>query len=119
MTVDEYLAAQPPRVRRLLRKVRSAIRAAVPAAEESISYRMPTYKLRGRPVAYFAGFSGHYSVFPAIGPAVEAMKAELLPYHVSKGTLRFSLEEPVPTKLITRFAKLRAQAIAPKSRRSQ
>ena len=109
VTVSDYIAAQPPRVRKTLRRVRALIRKAIPRAEESISYRIPTYKLNGKAVIYFAGFAGHYSVVPAVGAAFETMRAQLEPYHVSKGTLRFSLQDPVPARLIERFAKLRAK----------
>ena len=62
---DEYIAGFPPRVRAVLRRVRSAIRKAIPGAEEAISYQMPTYKLNGRPVIYFSGWKEHYSLYPA------------------------------------------------------
>jgi hypothetical protein len=56
-SVDEYIAAQPETVRSVLQRVRSAIRQALPGAEEVISYQIPTFKLHGGPVLYFAGWS--------------------------------------------------------------
>src|SRR5216684_3436755 len=64
-SVDEYIAAQPETVRPKLEQVRSAIRRAVPEAVEGIGYRMPGYKLHGKPMLYFAGFREHYSLFAA------------------------------------------------------
>jgi uncharacterized protein YdhG (YjbR/CyaY superfamily) len=110
-TVAAYVSAQPGRVRLALRQVRAAIRKALPRAEEAISYQIPTYRLDGRPVLYFAGYSGHYSIYPAPDALIAALP-ELAPYKVSKGTLRFPLSEPVPVKLIARLAKLRASAVA-------
>jgi uncharacterized protein YdhG (YjbR/CyaY superfamily) len=46
-SVDEYIASQPEVVQGVLRRVRNAIRKAVPDAEEVISYKIPTYKLHG------------------------------------------------------------------------
>lgn len=63
-TVAAYVAAQPLASRRVLRLVRTAIRGALPGAEESISYRIPTYKMRGKPVMYFAGWARHYFALP-------------------------------------------------------
>jgi uncharacterized protein YdhG (YjbR/CyaY superfamily) len=111
-SVDQYIAAQPEAVRPVLQSVRGAIRKAVPQAEEVISYKIPTYKLNGGTVLYFAGWKGHYSVYPASEDIVAACKSELEPYEVEKGTIRFPLDEPVPVKLIERIAKLRAEKIA-------
>ena len=111
-SVDEYIAAQPEILRPKLEQVRAAIRGAVPEAVEGIGYRMPGYKLRGKPMLYFAGFKGHYSLFAASGTFFAALGEELKGYEVRKGTVHFPLTEPVPVKLIRRIAKLRAAGIA-------
>jgi uncharacterized protein YdhG (YjbR/CyaY superfamily) len=109
-SVSEYIASQPQQVRGALKRVRSAIRKAVPRAEESISYQIPAYKLDGRPVIYFAGWKRHYSLYPATRRLVAAYRDELAPYEVNdKGTIRFPLSGPVPVKLIEAIAKFRAK----------
>jgi uncharacterized protein YdhG (YjbR/CyaY superfamily) len=77
-----------------------------------ISYKIPTYKLNGRPVLYFAGWKQHYSLYPATDHVVAAFKDDLAPYEVNKGAIRFPLSEPVPVKLIERIAKFRAKEVA-------
>jgi uncharacterized protein YdhG (YjbR/CyaY superfamily) len=114
-SVDKYLASQPKAVRGVLERVRSAIRKAVPEAEETISYQLPAYTLHGRRLVYFAGWKEHYSLYPASGAAVAVFKDELAPYEVSKGTIRFELSNPVPVRLIARIAKYRAKEIAEKA----
>jgi len=111
-SVDEYLAAQPEALRSKLEQVRAAIRKAVPDAVEGIAYRMPGYKLHGKPMLYFAGFKEHYSLFAASGTFFAALEEELSGYEVRKGTVHFPLTKPVPVKLIGRIAKLRADGIA-------
>lgn len=111
-SVDEYIAAQPEAVRPKLEQVRAAIRSAVPDAVEGIAYRMPGYKLHGKPMLYFAGFKKHYSLFAASGTFFAALEEELRGYEFRKGTLHFPLTKPVPLKLISRIAKLRAAGIA-------
>ncbi len=111
-SVDEYIAAQPEIVRPKLEQVRKAIRSAVPEALEGIGYRMPGYKLHGKPMLYFAGFKGHYSLFAASGSFFATLKDELAGYELRKGTVHFPLSKPVPVKLIGRIAKLRAAGIA-------
>ena len=110
-TVATYIAAFPAPTRRVLRRVRSVVRKAVPAAEETISYGIPAYKLHGRPLLYFAGWKEHYSVYPSNARFVAAFKGELARYELSKGTIRFPLSQPVPVTLIERIAKFRAKEI--------
>jgi uncharacterized protein YdhG (YjbR/CyaY superfamily) len=114
--VDEYIAAQPEAGQVVLGTVRSAIRKALPKAEEMISYKMPAYKLEGAVVLYFAGWKQHYSLYPASDELAAAFKDELAPYEISKGTIRFPLDRPVPAKLIERIAKRRAAESAKRSR---
>jgi len=114
--VDEYIAAQPEAGQAVLGTVRSAIRKALPKAEEVISYKIPAYKLHGGVVLYFAGWKQHYSLYPAGDRLVTAFRDDLTPYKISKGTIRFPLGKPVPVKLIERIAKFRATEIAKRDR---
>jgi uncharacterized protein YdhG (YjbR/CyaY superfamily) len=109
--VVSYIAGFPAPVRRVLRRVRSIIRKAVPAAEEMISYQIPAYKLRGRPVLFFAAWKEHFSLYPSNSRLVAAFKDELSRYELAKGTIRFPFSEPVPVKLIERIAKFRAKEV--------
>ena len=118
-SVDEYLASQPTSVRGALERVRSAIRKAVPEAEELISYQLPAYKLHGKRLVYFAGWKEHYSLYPASGRTVAVFKEELAGYEVSKGTIRFELSKPVPVRLIARIAKHRAKELGASARQSR
>lgn len=111
--IDEYIAGFPPTAQVALTRVRTAIRAALPKAEEAISYRIPTYRLHGRYVIYFAGWKQHYSLYPADDRLVSAFKDKLAPYEVNgKGTIRFPLSEPVPVKLIAGIARFRGKEVA-------
>src|ERR1035441_3923848 len=75
-SIDEYIAAQPEAVRPKLEQVRAAIRRAVPEAVEGIGYRMPGYKLQGKPMLYFAAFKEHYSLFAASGDRIASPLGE-------------------------------------------
>lgn len=111
-SVEEYIASQPKPAQAALKRVRSAIRKAVPGADEVISYQIPAYKLSGAAVIYFAGWKEHYSLYPASAELVEAFGADLAPYELSKGTIRFPLSQPVPVQLIEHIAKFRAKEAA-------
>src|ERR1700730_2275957 len=101
-SVDEYIAVQPEAMQAKLEQLRAAIRQAVPDAVEGIGYRMPGYKLQGKPMLYFAGFKEHYSLFAASGTFFTALEDELRGYEMRKRTVRFPLSKPVPLKLIGR-----------------
>ena len=118
VSIDAYIAGFPAPVRSVLRQVRATIRKAVPSAEETISYRIPTYKLHGRPVIYFAGWKEHYSLYPSGSRIVATFAKELAPYEVEKGTIRFPLTARVPVKLIAGIAKLRAKEVADRKAKS-
>jgi len=104
-SVDEYIDRQPPEVQAALKRVRSTIRKALPAAEEVISYQIAAFKVRGAIAVYFAGWKEHYSLYPANDRLVSAFKDELAPFEISKGTIRFPLARPVPVRLIAGIAK--------------
>ncbi len=110
-SVDAYLAAQPEPARAILNKVRAIIREALPPeAEEVISYGIPAYKLNGRAIIYVAAWKKHYSLYPLTSAAKAAFtEAELAPYEMSKGTIRFSLDQPIPTALIKKITEVLAQ----------
>ncbi len=114
-SVDQYIASQPEAVRSKLEQVRAAIRKAVPQAVEVIGYRMPGYKLHGKPMLYFAAFKEHYSLFAASGSFFATLEHELEGYELRKGTVHFPLSKPVPTGLISRIAELRAAGISASS----
>jgi uncharacterized protein YdhG (YjbR/CyaY superfamily) len=116
-SVDEYIAAQPKDTQPTLRKVQSALRKALPGADEVISYQIAAYKQHGGTVLYFAGWKEHYSLYPATRPLVAAFKKDLALYEVNdKGTIRFPLSKPVPVGLIARLAKFRMKEQAERAK---
>ncbi len=107
-SVAEYIAKQPKSSQPMLKKIRAIIKRVVPKAEELISYQIPAYKLDGELVIFFSGWSEHYSLYPATGRMNDVLAEKLAPYKVSKGTLKFSLKDPIPEKLIERVVRIRA-----------
>lgn len=111
-SVERYIASRPEASQDALSQVRGIIRAALPGAEEVISYQIPAYKQGGGTVLWFAGWKQHYSIYPATEGVVAKFREALAPYKLSKGTIRFSLSEPVPKRLIAGIAKFRAKEVA-------
>jgi uncharacterized protein YdhG (YjbR/CyaY superfamily) len=115
-TVDAYLARVPEPAHSTLQKVRAAIRASLPpAATETISYKIPAFR-HGEIIIWFAGFAGHCSLFPT-ARVIHMFKDKLKPYTLSKGTIQFPTDKPLPASLIKKMVKARLAQIAAKKRR--
>jgi uncharacterized protein YdhG (YjbR/CyaY superfamily) len=105
--IDEYIGTFSPEVQSILEKIRSTIRKAAPEAEETISYGMPAFALRGI-LIYFAAFKKHIGLYPPV-KGDEKLNADVSPYKNEKGNLRFPLDEPIPYTLISRIVKFRVK----------
>ena len=105
-TIDEYIALQPREVQAILRRIRATVRKAVPAAAETISYRMPAFVLDGH-LVYFGAFKNHIGLYPPVRDL--ALLRETSVYAGEKGNLRFSLDEPIPYALIARIVEARVR----------
>jgi uncharacterized protein YdhG (YjbR/CyaY superfamily) len=106
-SIDEYIAAFSPEVRAILEKIRRTIGEAAPGAQETISYRIPAFKLNGT-LVYFAAFKNHIGFYPPVAGDARLEKA-VSPYAGEKGNLRFPLDQPIPYGLIARIVKLRVK----------
>lgn len=104
-TIDQYLARLDKDQRGALEKLRKAIRAAVPDAEECISYELPAFRLDGRFLVAFGAAAKHCAFYP--GGVVQELKDELKRYKTSKGTIRFSPDDPLPAALVRKLVKAR------------
>jgi uncharacterized protein YdhG (YjbR/CyaY superfamily) len=101
--VDEYLSALPPGARGILLEIRRIVKRTVPAATETISYRMPAFRLE-RIFIYVAAFKSHIGIYPPV-KGDKALAKALAPYRGPKGNLKFPLDRPVPYALISRVVR--------------
>jgi len=117
-TIDEYLGGVSAGHRAALQKVRRAVRAAVPGAEECISYGMPAFRLNGKLIAGFRSAAHHCSFHPMSGATVTTLEKELAEYDTSPGTIRFSPRAGLPAALVRKLVKARIAEVAklPRSR---
>jgi len=106
-TIDDYLAPLSKDKRAALQKLRTAIKAAAPRAEECITYRLPAFRLDGKMLVAFGARSNHCAFYPMSGTTVEAHKADLKDYQTSKGTIRFQPKDPLPAALVRKLVKAR------------
>lgn len=114
-TIDAYLARVPEPARSTLQRVRAAIRAALPpSATETISYKIPAFR-HGEIIIWFAAFANHCSLFPT-GRIIEMFKDDLKSFTLSKGTIQFPSDKPLPASLIKKMVNARLAQIAAKER---
>ena len=104
-TVDDYIASCPSDIQGILLELRNTIRKAAPDSEERISYMMPAFFQMGI-LVYFAAQKNHIGFYPT-SSGIEAFKEELSEYGLSKGTVRFPLDKPLPLNLISQIVKFK------------
>ena len=114
-SIDEYLAAVSEDKRLVLEKLRKAIKAAVPKAEECISYGLAAFRLNGKPLVAFGATTNHCAFYPMSSSTVEIHKHELGDYDTSKGTIRFHPDKPLPASLVRKLIKTRIAENADRS----
>jgi uncharacterized protein YdhG (YjbR/CyaY superfamily) len=110
-TIDEYLLTLGDEQRTALEKIRKAILAAAPKAEECISYGMPAFRLEGKLLMCFRAAAKHCALHPMSGTVVEAHVDDLEGYDTSKGTIRFQADAPLPATLVRKLVKTRISEI--------
>jgi uncharacterized protein YdhG (YjbR/CyaY superfamily) len=110
-TVDDYLAAAPKDKRAALINLRKTIKAAAPKAIESFSYGIVGFKHKGKPLAYFGYWKDHCSLYGMGNGVYDAHAAELRAYDLTKGTIRFTADKPLPDRLVTKLVKARIAEI--------
>jgi uncharacterized protein YdhG (YjbR/CyaY superfamily) len=112
-TITEYIKLSPPAVQTLLKQMRSTIQSAAPQAEEYISYKMPAYKYKGKPLVYFAAYTHHIG-FYATPTGHKKFEKEFSNYKTGKGSVQFPITHPLPLSLIKKVVKFRVSEIEKK-----
>lgn len=116
-TVAAYLARLSPDKRAALERLRRAILAAAPGAEDCISYQVPALRYRGKVLVWYAAAKHHCSFFP--GGMVAAFRRELRGFETAKGTIRFQPDHPLPGPLVRKIVKARIARLAAPARRAK
>ena len=106
-TIDEYLTGLSAENRAALEKLRQTIRAAVPKAEECISYGLAAFRLDGHSLVAFGGWANHCAFYPMSAATIKAHQDELKGFETTKGTIRFEPSKPLPTSLVRKLVKAR------------
>jgi uncharacterized protein YdhG (YjbR/CyaY superfamily) len=106
-TIDEYLAGANADHRGALQRIREAIRAAAPKAEECITYGIPAFRLNGRSLVFFGAWANHCALYPESSATLKKFRNELRDFQTTKGTIRFSAGKPLPVLLVRKLVKAR------------
>jgi uncharacterized protein YdhG (YjbR/CyaY superfamily) len=106
-----YLASLPPDARKRTKEIRDIIRALAPQAVEVFSYGIPGFRLKGKPLVWYAAFAYHTSLYPMTASIRRAHATALKGYKMSTGTVQFPLGKPLPTALVKRLVKARLSEV--------
>jgi uncharacterized protein YdhG (YjbR/CyaY superfamily) len=106
--VNDYIGSFPEDTQRILIRIRKIILQEAPDAIESIAYKMPAYRINGKPLIYFAGFKNHIGLYATPSTHSE-FKDELSGYKHGKGSVQFPLNQPVPFDLIRKMVKFKVK----------
>jgi uncharacterized protein YdhG (YjbR/CyaY superfamily) len=110
--VDKYVAALEEPMRGTLQTLRRTILEVVPEADQVISYRVPAFRLRGQTIAGFAAFKSHLSYLPFSGSVLGALGGELEGYKMTKSSLHFPVDRPLPKALVQKLIEVRLAEVA-------
>ncbi|MFD1504913.1 DUF1801 domain-containing protein [Georgenia yuyongxinii] len=110
-TVDETIAEVPSPSREALRHVIDIARRLAPGAEDGMSYGMPALKVAGKPYVAVVAAAKHLSLFPFSSAAIDTVRTDLTGYSLSRGTVRFSAEHPLPDDVVERLLRARLAEI--------
>jgi uncharacterized protein YdhG (YjbR/CyaY superfamily) len=106
-TIDEYLAGLKADQRVALEKLRKTIRASAPGVEECISYGIPAFRLNGRSLVFFGTWANHCSFYPGSSRTLKEFRNDLKDFQVTKGTVRFSPDNPLPLAVVKKLVNAR------------
>ena len=105
--VEKYLAAVPKEARAALEKLRQAIKSAVPETIEVISYQIPVFKYKGRPLVSFGAAKNHCAFYIMSPDVAKTYKHELKAYDASGATVRFPADKPLPAAFVKKLVQAR------------
>ena len=113
---DKYIDLFPSETKLMLEKIRDVIRQNAPDASELIAYNMPAYKLKNKPLLYFAGYDKHIGLY-ATPSGHENFKKELSKYKQGKGSVQFPLDKDIPYDLIAKIVQFRVEEVLTKHKK--
>lgn len=110
-TIEEYLIGITPSQKAEFKQIRRIVHEVVPEAEEVISYGVPTFKYKSRPLLYFGAYKNHMSIYPASDMMIEEIGESLNAFRTSKGTFQFTSDNRIPDAMLKKIVQYRLGSI--------
>ncbi len=108
--VEKYLNNLGEEQKLTIEVIIKTIKNTIPNVEEVVSYGMPVYKYKGKYLIGVAAFKDHMSIFPGAG-GIEKFKRKLKEFKTSRGTVQFTLAQPLPKGLLVEIIEYRRKQI--------
>ena len=115
-SVSAYIAASPVQSKQMLREMRKAIKQVLSNAEETIGYGIPTFKVYGKNIVHVGGYEHHIGFYPG-SSAIKHFEKDLQGYKLSKGTVQFPLDKPLPLHLVRKMTIFRLKMMEEKAKK--
>lgn len=110
-TIDDALAQYPDADRAALARVVGVARRVAPDAQEGTSYGLPALRVAGKPLLGVSRAARHLALYPFSPAAIDAVRDGLAGFDVSKGTIRFTVDHPLPDDVVERLVTARLAEI--------
>lgn len=118
-SVDDYMGRLPEDARTTLEKLRKSIKAAIPQAEEFLSYQIPTYRQNGAILLAFGAAKNHCALYVMSKAVMDALKDELAPYDLAPTAIRFPINDALPATLVKKIIKARIEETEKKAKKGK
>jgi uncharacterized protein YdhG (YjbR/CyaY superfamily) len=109
--VEEYFGGLDAATRAAFEHIRDLAVQVVPGVDEGTSYGMAALKYKQKPLLGFRAAEQHLSIFPFSPEVVDAVRDQLEGFELSKGTIRFTVEKPLPDDVVRAVARLRMEEV--------
>jgi len=108
--IDNYILKYPAEYQKILKKLKKEIKSVIPESQEAMSYGIPTFKINNKNIIHFAIYKNHIGIYPT-PKTIEKFKNELKNYKLTKGAIRFEINQKLPFGLIKKMVKYNKEMI--------
>jgi uncharacterized protein YdhG (YjbR/CyaY superfamily) len=109
--VEDYFGSLDASSKATFEHVRSLAVEIVPDVDEGKSYGMAALRYMQKPLLGFLAAKEHLSIFPFSPQVVDAVRDRLTGFELSKGTIRFTVDQPLPDDVVRDIVRYRKEEI--------
>ena len=109
--VSDYIAGLDAKDGIFFQDLYKIVKQIIPDIKEGVSYAMPAFIYKDKPLLCFALTNTHYGIYPMGSQIIDTMKNDLVGLDTTKGSIHFPLNKPLPKELIKKMVNKRLEQI--------